>query len=358
MNKPGIIILTAALAAAGAAQAQTRWVSQTHDFGAFSEDLGAVDAVFELVNESDKPVRILDARATCGCTQPVIPKQTIEPGDTARLKVTYLATGRPGKFSKNIYVKTSDNPSEQRTLTVTGTVIGASATLASRYPVQAGPMRLRTTTAGFGEVTRGKLKTVFIAAYNQSADTLRPSLSGLPPYIDHDITPAAVAPGEQVQLALTLQTLKVPQWGITSEKFTFTPDRGAEPVEMDFFTIVSEDFSKLTPGERMNAPLAALKPDRVNLGDLSADAGVQTVEFTLSNEGKSPLMVRRVQAVDPAITDVKISSEKIKSGKSAKIKLTVDPAKAENGLINARVTIITNDPDNSLLTARVTAEIK
>lgn len=339
-----------------AASAQVRWLHPEHDFGAFSEDLGAVDAVFKFVNEGSEPIRVLDARATCGCTRPDIPKQAIAPGDTAEIKVTYLAQGRPGRFSKNIYVRTSDKPSEQRTLVVKGTVIGASATLASRFPVQAGPMKMRSATAGFGEVTRGKLKTVFIEAYNQSSDTVYPRIVGVPDFIDVNITPAAVPPGEQTQLAFTLQSLRVPEWGISSGKFSFLPSAGEDPVEMDYFTIIGEDFSKLTPGERINAPVAALDPERINLGEIPADKEVRA-ELTVINSGKSPLLIRRMQVVDPAVTSATISSEKIKPGKKAVIKLTIDPAKAENDFLNIRVTLITNDPDNSLLTGRVTAEI-
>lgn len=357
MNKKSILSVAFATICI-AATAQVRWVETEHNFGVFSEDLGAVDAVFELVNESDKAVRILDARATCGCTQPVIPKEAVEPGDTAQLKVTYLATGRPGRFSKHIYVKTSDKPSEQQTLTISGTVIGASATLASRYPVVAGSMRLRNQTVGFGEVVRGKLKTIFIEGYNQSPDTLYPAVEGLPDYIDIDIKPAAVAPGEQMQMVFTLQTLKVPQWGISADTFRFIPNGDEEEaVEMDFFTIVSEDFSRMTPGERINAPIAAVTPERINLGEIGVD-DVQTVEFEIKNTGKSPLMIRRVQVVDSAVTDVQLSSDKVKSGKSTKIKLTIDPSKSKTEFINARVTVITNDPSNSLITSRITAEIK
>lgn len=339
-----------------ASSAEVRWLQPVHDFGAFSEDLGAVDAIFRMVNDTDKPVRILDARATCGCTKPVIPRRDIAPGDTAEVKVTYLANGRPGRFSKNIYVKTSDNPSVQHTLEVKGTVIGASATLASRYPVTAGPLKMRAATVGFGEVTRGKLKTNFIEVYNQSTDTVRPSVSGVPDYIDCTISPSAIAPGEQAQIALTLQSLKVPEWGITNGDFIFTPSAGSEAQKIDYFVIISEDFSRLTPGERLKAPIVSLEPQRVNLGEISANEQVE-VEMTVENSGKSPLIVRRLQVVDEAITSAEISSKKIKPGKKATIKLNLDPSKAKNDFINARVTLITNDPDNSLTVGRVTAEI-
>lgn len=341
------------------ASADVRWIKTEHDFGALSEELGAIDAVFEMVNESDAPVRILDARATCGCTQPKVPKDDIAPGDTARIKVTYLASGRPGRFSKKIYVRTSDKPSQQRTLTISGTVIGASATLASRFPVTAGPMRLRTATVAFGDVVRGKQKTIFVEGYNMSSDTISPEITGLPSYIDLNVTPAHVAPGEQVQLTFTLQTLRDPQWGINAGTFTLRPD-GSErdTLEMDFFAIVNEDFSKMTQTQRLNAPVATLEPGRVDLGEIAADAAPVSISIDVKNSGRSPMMIRRVQAVDPVAENLTVSTMKVKPGKSARISLLIDPSKARTDFINVRVTVITNDPENSLLAARITGEIK
>lgn len=352
MNR--MLISALLLAAPVLVSAQARWITQKHDFGAFNEDLATVDAVFQLVNESDKPIRIIDARATCGCTVPEYSKTDIAPGDTASLKVTYAATGRPGKFEKNVYVKTSDAPSVQQTLTVSGVVIGASATIRSRFPADAGKIKLQSASAGFGEVKRGKFKTVFISMYNQSPDSLSPVIEGLPDYITPQITPPVVAPGQQAQIALTLNSLKVPEWGITNSDFTFRAAPDEAPMKMDFFTIIVEDFSKLTPGQLQNAPECSVSPLKVDLEEISAP---KTVEFIVTNSGKSPLIVRRLQIVDPAITAAKISSEKIKPGKNAKITVTIDPAKAESDFLNARISLITNDPNNPLTVARVTAEL-
>jgi len=348
---------TISLIAAFAANAELRWLRTEHDFGAFSEDLASVDAVFHFINAGDKPVRILDARATCGCTRPDVTKGAIEPGDTAYVKVTYLATGRPGRFSKNVYVKTSDDPHRPKTLTINGVVIGSNATLATRYPISAGKLKLQTTSVAFGEVKRGQLKSIFIDGYNQSTDTLRPEITGLPPYIDYSVRPAVVPPGEQTLFAFTLQTLKAPDWGITGESFKLIPDAGQDSVDMDFFTIITEDFDKLTPGQRVNAPIAGLEPMRVDIGEISADAQPRELEFIISNSGKLPLIIRRVQVVDPSLSRVKLHSEKIKPGKSARLTMLFSPADAETDFVNAHVSLITNDPSNSLLVGRVTAEI-
>ena len=119
MKLRSIIVPAAILASVSAASAQpvASWLTLSHDFGAFSENLGSVDAEFRLVNIGDEPLTILNARANCGCTVPKFTEGAIAPGDTAILSVSYLASGRPGRFSKKIYVNTSDNPSKQQVLT-------------------------------------------------------------------------------------------------------------------------------------------------------------------------------------------------------------------------------------------------
>lgn len=343
--------------AAAMAQPQATWLAKEHDFGAFAEDLGQVDARFLLVNTGTEPLSIIKARANCGCTVPKFTEGEIAPGDTAVLSVSYLASGRPGKFSKKVYVNTTADPQLQQTLTISGTVIGASQTIRSRFPVEAGQLQLRDSTVAFGEVLAGKVKTVSLMGYNLTPETLYPVVVGLPDYVKVAIVPEAVPPGEQVNFSFTLNSSKLPEWGINTAGFKLIPTAGADTVALTSFVFMTEDFSRLTPGQRKRAPQLTLEPGRVDLGMIPAGSGERKVTFTVTNSGEDPLLVRRVQAVDDAITGVKISSTKIKKGKSATVTLTVDPSKSHSEIINARVSITANDPDNPVTVARVTAEL-
>ena len=146
------------------------------------------------------------------------------------------------------------------------------------------------------------------------------------------------------------------EWGITTADFSLIPDTDADTVGLSMFTIVSEDFSQLTPGQRTNAPEISLDTQKIDLGTISADKPV-SVSFNITNKGKLPLIIRRIQAVDPAITKIDISSDKIKKGKSARLKLIFDPSKTASEIINSRISITANDPANPLTVIRVTAEL-
>ncbi|MBO4871470.1 MAG: DUF1573 domain-containing protein [Muribaculaceae bacterium] len=102
--------------------AQATFPVQKHDFGTIKEQGGPVTCTFEFINTGNKPLLILDAVASCGCTRPEFPTKPIKPGKKGKIKVIYSPIGRPGAFRKTVKVVT--NGREARTsLTIEGTVV-------------------------------------------------------------------------------------------------------------------------------------------------------------------------------------------------------------------------------------------
>lgn len=323
-----------------------------HDFGAFSEDLGTVTCRVPVVNSGDAPLVITTVRATCGCTVPEYSKDPVAPGDTAYINVRYNAVGRPGKFNKKLYVYTNAVP-ERYAIDIEGTVIATSNTLKSRFPVDAARLKLRTSVVAFGEVVKGRVKTVFFDAYNRSNDTLQPKWQGLPPGVSVDWSPRRVAPGEEISFTFFIDTNHVPDYGVNSGVATLLADSLDEQgTEVSVIAIVDEDFSQLTDEQRRNAPIVKVDPVKCDLGKPAGDKPV-TAEFTISNSGKSPLIIRRLQTVDNAISSMNVPQKPIKPGGKAALKVTIDPAKCRGGIINSKISIITNDPYSPTSTVRV-----
>jgi hypothetical protein len=342
-----------AISASAAAPVAT-WLDTTHDFGAFDEDMGKVTSEFRVVNTGDAPLLIISARASCGCTVPNYTNQAIQPGDTASVKVTYDPTGRPGKFNKKVKVETNAEPS-QYILTINGVVIGATNTLRSRFPVEVGPLKLRTDALPFGEILKGRIKTAFLEGYNQSSDTIHPSITNLPAGIKADIAPRAVPPGEQVTFTLFYDTSRGNDWGLTTSDVNVLPNPGyATPQKVSLIAIINEDFTGLSKSQLEKAPRIALSTTAINLGVVESSAPI-TQEITIDNYGKNPLILRKVSCPDEAVT-LKVGKDKIKGGSQGKITVTVDPSKCSGGMLNTRITIISNDPDRPTSIVRVTAE--
>jgi hypothetical protein len=103
-------------------QAEATFVVKSHDFGTIKEANGPVSCTFEFINTGDKPLLIIDATASCGCTRPEYPTKPIKPGKKGKIKVTYSPIGRPGSFKKSVKIKTNGKE-RTTTLRIEGTVI-------------------------------------------------------------------------------------------------------------------------------------------------------------------------------------------------------------------------------------------
>ena len=337
--------------------AENEWVSKVHDFGAFDENLGTVYCEFKLVNTGSEPIAITAARANCGCTRPEFSKEPVAPGDTAVVRVGFDPKGRPGRFTKRINVDCSGEPTRS-ILVITGTVIGSSNTLKSRYPIEVGPVSLRTGTIAYGKVLKGETMGQYIDAYNTSADTLRPRVEGAPKYIKVIVQPAVVPPGEQFILSTILHSNMTPQWGVVADSLMFYPDaKATEGRKVETVAILEADFSKLTPDQMAKAPLLDTDLTAIDLKKLSRSDKPIKEKFTITNRGKSPLIIRAISCPDPAV-EVALKDRTIKPGKSAKVDVMIDPSRiTRSELLNARINIIANDPLHPSTMVRAVAEI-
>ncbi|MEO0337990.1 MAG: DUF1573 domain-containing protein [Bacteroidota bacterium] len=74
----------------------------------------------KIKNVGDAPLLITNARGSCGCTVPTVPKQPIAPGASAEMKVRY-DTKRLGKINKTVTLTTNEKV-KTRTIRVVGQI--------------------------------------------------------------------------------------------------------------------------------------------------------------------------------------------------------------------------------------------
>lgn len=347
MKHPVAALLT--VIAALASQAQVRWLDTVHDFGAFNEDDGKVSTRFQFINESDIPLRIEHVRSSCGCTVPEYSKAEVSRGDTAAITVVYNPVGRPGRFSKSLMVKLSNDSTER--LLIKGVVIGAQNTLRSRFPLADGPIRLKGNMVTFGAVKTGKIKSQFVEVYNASTRPVVPSWSDIPRYLRVTAAHDTIMPGEQGVYSFVFAPMKSAQYGILTDSLTFNVP-GEPPLKVEIAAIVEEDFSMLTEKQLANAPAISTDTDMLDFGDFSKSGEPMTRRLRVTNTGKDDLILRRLHTSEPGFT-IDASFSKLKKGKSGTVTVTFDPALFHAPLLNSRLQIITNDPARPLTTIRL-----
>jgi hypothetical protein len=77
-----------------------------HDFGTVNEG-EVVETVYKVTNSGNTDLIITDAKASCGCTVPVWPRNAIKPGESADIAVKFNTRGKPNRQSKTITLSTN-----------------------------------------------------------------------------------------------------------------------------------------------------------------------------------------------------------------------------------------------------------
>ena len=203
-NRVIFLILLTLCALTASAQEHLSFRPDTWDFGTIRETDGRVSHTFTGVNRGDSPLVILDVVTTCGCTVPDFSKKPILPGEKTQITVTYDPANRPGSFTKELWVYSSEKR-KIATLTVQGSVIPRQKTVEELYPVDAGGgLRLASTLNAFSYIYPGRQVQAAIGYANTSKRPvrleLRPETTSGALRTNY---PKQIAPGERGEINFT-----------------------------------------------------------------------------------------------------------------------------------------------------------
>ena len=94
-----------------------------YDFGVIAQG-DTVEHTFVFENKGIKPLKILSARGSCGCTVPGYSKEEIAPGKKGKVFVRFNSVGKSGQQNKTVTLVTNiENPARRQVvLTLRGRV--------------------------------------------------------------------------------------------------------------------------------------------------------------------------------------------------------------------------------------------
>lgn len=334
--------------------AKITFKEESHDFGKINEEKGPVSYEFEFTNTGAQPLIIQGVKASCGCTTPEWTKDPVLPGKKGKVKATYDPKGRPGPFNKSITV-TSNAENSTVVLTIKGEVIPRPRTIEDDYPMQIGGIRLKTNHLAFIKVFNNQVKTDSIQIINTSNENIKITFNNVPSHLSVKAVPAELKPQQKGRIEVTYDGNKQKEWGFVMDRIDMLLNGKAENNNrISISATIEEDFSSLTPEQRANAPKAVFNMKEYDFGTIT-EGEVKDIDFVLTNEGKSDLIIRKVKA-SCGCTAVAPAENIIKPGKSTTIKASFNST-GRTGKQNKTVTVITNDPDNSTVTLRITGEV-
>jgi len=125
---------------------------------------------FVVTNVGGDLLKISDVRASCGCTAAKPEKDDLAPGESTNILVDFNSTGRSGKQTKIITVKTNDPDHPEIKFTLTGSVVepGEQGNLTNNPA-----MFFKETQHDFGTVEQGKVVDYTFDFVNKGSSTLQ-----------------------------------------------------------------------------------------------------------------------------------------------------------------------------------------
>lgn len=349
-------------AATAQTDAQINADELTYNFGTIAEAAGPASHTFTIRNTGGAPLVINRVTASCGCTQPEWTKAPIAPGQTGEVKVTYNPKGRPGPFYKTISIF-SNGRKGSYSLAIKGNVTPKPSAPLFTYPYSIGDLKLHTKTILYSSIRPDETLGEKISIRNEGKTSIRIAVGKLPHFLTVEVQPETLMPGETGEIFLLMDAKAARRKGrITTDipLAIVSTDKKETAGKIKLAANIIDNFSKLSPAEKAEAPAAKLSGTLLEFGKLPAKGGILpliggkvTGTFEITNTGQSPLSIYSVTADDERL-DISGGKKELKPGATAIFKVSIRPKEIKTKL-ETLINVVCNDPSGPVRLIKVTA---
>lgn len=318
------------------------FTSRSIDFGTIKEEDGIKTGTFVAYNIAKDPVIITNVVVGCGCTNVEYSKDTLFAGDSVVMTVTYNPVNQKGTFEKAIFVYNNGLP-YQVFLTIKGETIPREKTVLDKYSTNLGNLRVTSMYHDFGFLYADQVDTFKIGMYNAGEQTIQiKGITGRPSYIILNSENLSIAPGQESSIEIVYDARQVNDLGDMIHYLNLVTDDYYVPeVPLNINAHILERFPKQTKRRVKKNPVVHFVEKEKNYGRVLKGDTV-TMTYTLINEGKNPLIIRKIQ---PSCGCTASRSDKMEIAAGDSATITVNFATAGRaGEDTKAITIITNDP--------------
>lgn len=301
-----------------------------------------VTAKFELRNKGNELI-IDTVRTSCGCAIASYPRGSIMKGDNFTVEVTYDAR-QLGHFEKEVavYSNASDKPFY---LKMKGVVVDKLIDFTGKYDYTIGSVRTDNNNIEFDDVNVGDMPIQKIHIINSGSESVSPVVMHLPDYLTASVSPTTIAPGHTGVATITLNSLKLRDYGLTQSSVylgMYPGDKVSADKEISVSAVLLPGFRNMSETQKHNAPVIKLSSETLDLGTFG-DKDDKSGTIIIENNGKSRLDIRSMQMFTTGLK-VKLNKSKLRPGESAKLKITAYKKQLKSARSKPRVLMITNDP--------------
>lgn len=338
------------------AQAQARFTSNTqlHHVGQI-EWKHPTTVQYIITNTGTTPLVLTDVEPDCACTAAHWTQTPIAPGEKGTVDITFNAEAL-GHFHKSVAVYTNATP-HLVYLAMEGEVVSELKDYSQTHPFHIGQIAIDKDEVIFPDIQHGEQPTVYLDVVNLSNNSYEPVLMHLPSYLSMKADPGHLQPGKRGRIALTLDSRKLPDLGLTQTSVylsRFLGDKVSEENEIPISAVKLPDFSGLTETERLNAPAIRVSTEKLDCSTLLAEKKKVKENILITNEGHSPLQILKLQVSHPAL-GVSLKKNMLSSGESTRMKVTITRKRLGRHHRHLHLLIITNDPQHPKVEIDITA---
>lgn len=337
--------LYALAAVALAAVAQPRFTSNTemHSFGQI-EWKHPVTVQYTITNTGDQPLVLTEVEPDCACSVAQWTQNPIAPGAKGTVNVTFDAKAL-GHFQKSVAIYSNAEP-HLVYLKFNGEVVREIKDFTRTHPYLIGQIRIDKNSLDFPDIQHGEHPVIYIGVVNLSDRPYEPVLMHLPSYMEMEAKPNVLQKGEKGIITLTLNSEKLTDLGLTQASVylsRFGGDKVGEENEIPISAILLPDFSEMTDAEKANAPSISLSTKDIDLSSILAKKSKARKDITITNTGRAPLQISKLQVFHPAV-GANLKKSILQPGESTRLRVTLEKKNIGKKRRHLRLLMITNDP--------------
>ena len=353
-----------------------------HDFGDIFTDQGPVSCTFTFKNISDKPILLLQAVSSCGCTTTEWTREPLQPGKTGTVSATFDNEDGPYPFDKTVTVYVNE-VKKPIVLHLRGVAHENAKPLKETYSLKIGNMGIKNLEIKAGNISQRETKSGTVAIANVGVTPMKVEFKNVSDGLTVQVFPNPV-PAKSVATMTYTITASRERWGknwyyatpvIDGREFKAIgslPDP-EEPVddlhfysqpntrigigkgEIAFWAVTKENFSSLPKDYKDDMANPTFTKSTVNFGKLASGAKT-SLTFEYTNKGK---MDSKFFKLDADCSNVTVKEmEDTAPGKKGRIVVELDTKGMPKGDNIIALNLFTNSPFRPVISLQIAGTIQ
>ena len=318
-------------------------VDQTvYDFGDIVLNSGPVSCTFTLKNDSAKALLIDRVTTSCGCTSAQWTTRPVQPGQSGSISITYKNDEGAFPFDKSISVFLSCNE-RACILKVRGVCHEKPVVLEEVYSQRLGvKLGVKNSDIKGGVLEQGGQRSECFLIANLSDKPVSLDFSNTPKQVKVRNLPLTIPARQTARVDFCISSDEI-LWG--KNHYILTPVIDGRPAQerLDIWAVTQMNTSRLSPEEKRSGPRISFKQSTYAFGK-AKKGQIKECSFSLSNNGKAPLTIYKIDADEGIISHDIRPDESLQPGESATLTVRFDTGKLPKGETLLQLRLVTNAP--------------